>query len=249
MSDNDSRRYVGRVQEEVHRHLREVLDDNHRLRLLVAGVRTENLTLHEQITRLREEVEGHRRQQLILHQQLVEVESSTSRFAQQSAQVEQQYSNLANLYVASYQLACTVDRDGILQSIQEIVANLIGSEEAGVYEVAEDGASLVLIASYGIDAIRHARVAIGKGTIGRTAETGELYVSPSGTPDHERITACIPLRAGDEMIGVIVVFGLLGHKPCLTELDRQIFDLLAVHAATALHCATLHAERRGALLA
>ena len=36
--------------------------------------------------------------------------------------------------------------------------------------------------------------------------------------------------------GAITVFNLLGQKPGLEPVDLQLFDLLASHAATALHC-------------
>jgi hypothetical protein len=242
---NDSKRYVGRVQDEAQRYVREVLDENNRLRVLMAGVRTENLTLNDQLSRLREELEQYRRQQLHLHQQLIEVEASTSRYAEQYAAIEQQNSNLANLYVASYQLAGTVDRAAVLQAIQEIVANLIGSEEIGIYGMSETRDFLVLARSFGIDAEALGQVTLGMGTIGNAGASGELYVSPSGLPDRDGITACIPLRIENEVIGMIVIFGLLGHKPSLTDVDREMFDLLSVHAATSLYCASLHEERTG----
>lgn len=246
---NDSKRYVSRVQEEMQRYLREVLDDNNKLRVLVAGLRAENHTLgdansrlREELARLRDENTQTRRQQEQLHQQLAEIESSSTRYAEQYAQVEQQNSNLANLYVASYQLAGTVDRAAVLQSIQEIVANLIGSEEAGIYELGDDGMHLKLAASLGIDPIRHGRVPLGDHTIGRAAKTGEVYVSESGTPDADNITACIPLRVDSVVIGMIVIFGLLPQKARLEDVDREMFDLLAVHAATSLYCANLHSQ-------
>ena len=174
---------------------------------------------------------------------LQEVLDENNRLREQFVLVEQQNSNLANLYVAAYQLAGTVDRAVVLQSIQEIVANLIGSEEMGIYGMSDDRTTLVLATSFGIDAERYAAVRVGEGTIGVAAASGEMYVSPSGTPDEENLTACIPLRIDGEVIGMIVIFGLLGHKPALSDIDREMFDLLAVHAATSLYCATLHEER------
>ena len=174
---------------------------------------------------------------------LKEVVEENNRLREQFALVEQQNSNLANLYVAAYQLAGTVDRMSVLQSIQEIVANLIGSEEVGIYGMNDERTVLVLAKSFGIDAVGLAHVPVGEGKIGKAAASGEMYVSPSGTPDEDNITACIPLRIDGEVIGMIAIFGLLSHKPALADIDREMFDLLAVHAATSLYCATLHEER------
>jgi len=174
---------------------------------------------------------------------LKEVIEENNRLREQFALVEQQNSNLANLYVAAYQLAGTVDHATVLQSIQEIIANLVGSEEVGIYGMSDDRTMLVLARSFGIDEVRLAAIKVGEGKIGAAAASGEIYVSPSGTPDEENITACIPLRIESEVIGLIAIFGLLAHKPALADIDRDMFDLLAIHAATSLYCATLHEER------
>jgi hypothetical protein len=44
--------------------------------------------------------------------------------------------------------------------------------------------------------------------------------------------------------GAIAVYGLLPHKPELEEVDFELFDLLAMHAATALRFTALEAEAR-----
>ena len=46
----------------------------------------------------------------------------------------------------------------------------------------------------------------------------------------------IPLHVRGSALGVIALYKLLDQKASLSELDRQLFDLLASHAATALVC-------------
>ena len=154
--------------------------------------------------------------------------------------------NIESLYVASYQLACTVDHEAVLQAIQEIVVNLIGSEEVGVYEMSDDRTKLRLVASFGLDPERFGEIGVGEGTIGACAATGEVYVSPTNVPDAEGITACVPLRIESNVIGAVAIFGLLPHKPELEEADRSLIDVLAVHGATSLYCSKLHAQLAGA---
>jgi GAF domain-containing protein len=62
------------------------------------------------------------------------------------------------------------------------------------------------------------------------------------------VTACIPLRLDGVVTGAIVVYRLLPHKPGLEEIDFELFDLLALHAATALRFTQLAAEARGGTL-
>lgn len=176
----------------------------------------ENARLREQVTALQQQLEDRDRR---------------------TAEIATQNATLASLYVASYQLHGTVERSTVLQVMLEIVANLIGSEEMAVYEVAHD--SLELAASNGIDRQRLARIGIGEGTIGRSVASGGIYVAEGGRPDADGLTACIPLQIEGRPIGAIAIFGLLPQKPALADIDREMFELLA-HASTSLYCATLH---------
>lgn len=53
----------------------------------------------------------------------------------------------------------------------------------------------------------------------------------------------VPLKAGPSSVGVLVIRGLLGHKKRLTDLDRNILDLLSGQAATALTSSRLYTEK------
>ena len=176
---------------------------------------------------------------------LGEVEKENRRFSEQFVEVEQQNTNLANLYVASYRLHATLDRTEVLEGIQEIVANLIGCEELAILEVTEDGRSLSLLASYGIDPAAFRSVPLGAGIVGHTALTGETYLA-QGTdervPQEADLSACLPLKLGGRVTGVLALFRLLPQKRGFEAVDYELFDLLATHAATALYCTGLHAR-------
>jgi GAF domain-containing protein len=164
--------------------------------------------------------------------------------------VEQQNDSLANLYVSAYRLHGTLDPAEVLRAIQEIVVNLVGSEEFAIFERSTDGASLQLVAAVGVDATPLARIPIGSGRIGGVAVSGEAFLAADGMEDpaglvveaERRLTACVPLRIDGEVTGAIAIFRLLEQKPGLERIDFEIFDLLASQAATALHAARLHAR-------
>jgi hypothetical protein len=84
---------------------------------------------------------------------------------------------LLNLHIASLRLHEGRARQEVLLAIQEIVINLIGSEELAVFELSPDRTSLVLVSSFGIDATNLARIPVGEGVIGTVAETGEAYLN------------------------------------------------------------------------
>jgi hypothetical protein len=225
----------------------DVLEENEALRAVAASLEHEKLRLQEQNLRLRGELARHREEQAGLQERLANIEDESRQFSARYAEVEQENSNLANLYVASYRLHGTVERRQALAVIQEIVANLIGSEELAVFEMNPEGSALSLVGSFGIEPERHRTVRVGSGVIGRAVLSGETYVSnggraQAGLPQEADLTACIPLKLDDRVTGAIALFRLLPQKAGFEAVDRELFDLLATHAATALYCSGLHAR-------
>jgi len=278
MQEDGPGTFVRKVAQDTHRYSQELLEENRKLRVLLATLEaerqslstkarlakeavassdalkalvdtleTEKQRLQEQLLRAQEELEHHRQDQHELRTRLVSTEAETREFAERYAHVEDQNSKLANLYVASYQLHGTVDFQEVVTVIREIVANLIGSEELALFKMSADGSALELVASFGIEAELYRKVFPGEGAIGRAIQSGEIYVA--GTSEAEDapavvepgLTAAIPLQLDGRVTGALAVFRLLPQKPGVEDADRELFELLASHAATALHCARLHA--------
>jgi hypothetical protein len=224
------------------RMLGECLAANEALRALAASRQSENQHLQEEVVSLRNEVDGYREDQEQLRAQLDGIRDETERHLARYSEVERQNSNLANLYVASYRLHGTLDRSEVLATIREIVANLIGSEEMALFQLRSEPGALELVDSTGIDPERYRRVALSDGRIGQTARSGEIYVAEPGVGSSEPtdgLTACIPLTLDGRVTGAIAIFRLLPQKAGFEELDRELFELLATHAATALHATGL----------
>jgi K+-sensing histidine kinase KdpD len=181
-------------------------------------------------------------------QQVLEFESDNRRFFAEYAEVEQQNSNLANLYVASYRLHGTLERKDVLEAIHEIIINLVGSEELAVFELDAARNELKLLSSFGIDETRYATLPLDDSAIARSVQTGEMFLHEpppnSSSSPVSSLTTCVPLKLGEQVIGVIAVFRMLPQKPQLVSVDRELFALLGTHAAIALHCSGLHARLR-----
>jgi putative methionine-R-sulfoxide reductase with GAF domain len=215
------------------------------LRHRVDGLEQDKARLLQQVSDLAGEVDRRRREQEKLAAKVTDAEAESRRAVEQYRDMEAQSSNLANLYVASYRLHGTLRRQEVLDTIQEIVANLIGSEELAVFERNDEGV-LALSAFYGIEPEPFRKVAVGAGLIGHCAATGETVVVADGVnaprgENEQALSACIPLRVDGGVHGVLALFRLLPQKARIEELDRELFDLLATHASTALYCCALHA--------
>ncbi len=206
----------------------------------VAALRQEKQRLEAELHRVYGEQSRQEKDRDDLRQQLADIERQNRRFSEEYVEVEKRNNNLMNLYVASYRLHGTVDRKEVLDTIQEIVANLVGCEEQAVFEV--EGGVLRLVASVGIEAADFGELRIGEGAIGRAALDGRIYAPGPrlATGDDASLTACIPLKLDGEVTGAIALFRLLPQKPALEDVDHELFELLATHAATALYCTRLH---------
>ena len=149
--------------------------------------------------------------------------------------------------VRARQHVATLDRAETLAAVQEIICNLIGSEEIAIFETAPNGGPLSLVSSFGIDPAPFARVPIGRGIIGCCAQSGETYLasrdSITVTIHEERtLSACIPLVLDGSVYGAVAIFRLLPQKAGLVAVDHELFDLLGTHAAIALYCTGLRAN-------
>lgn len=225
----------------------DLVKSNDTLLALTASLEGEKLRQQEQLLRVGEQLEHHRQEHERLQRHLRHIEEESQRLSGRYAEVEQQNSNLANLYVASYRLHATVDRQEVLSVLQEIVANLIGSEQLAIFELDPETSALSLVASFGIDPVQHAGVKLGIGIIGRVAANGQAFVRDqaeirAGLPAEADLTACVPLKMDGRITGVIALFRLLPQKNGFEAVDNELFDLLATHAATALYCSALHAR-------
>ncbi len=194
------------------------------------------------ITRI-EELEKERQELLRKYE---EVESENKDFARRYLEIEEENNNLANLYVASYQLHSTLDSEEVLQIIVEIIINLIGAEVFAILLLDEKAGELKAVASEGIASEEIPPVRSGDGRIGWVAKAGENYfaehIPRDGHVDTNEPIVCIPLSIKQHVIGVIVIYKLLQQKPEFTELDHELFTLLAGHAATATFASRLYSE-------
>jgi GAF domain-containing protein len=240
-AEDRNRSYVLQARDEQQQYAASLLRENEKLRATVATLESDHRRAAEQVRAAVAELDR-------IRTRYEEVEQENARYADQYQQVEAHSSNLANLYVASYQLHASVDRETVLNTIQEIVINLIGSEQVAIYE-RNGTAEFRLAASFGVDADRLSSFVPGEGAVGRRLASGEIFADDQAAGGEQKLTACIPLKVGDAPIGAVLIFSLLEHKSSLQPVDHELFELLAVHASTALYCASLHANRYGTMRA
>jgi hypothetical protein len=176
----------------------------------------------EEFVRARHELQG-------LRQQVGELKEQLSRMSASLAVMESQHADLTSLYVAAQQLHGKLDRKTVINRIEEIVVNFIGSEEFGVYEKTSGG-DLRRIAHVGLHDDEDQTLR-SYPHVADAVKRGEPYIAGDA---ESRVAACIPLKVDDKLVGCIAIYRLLPHKPSFEPLDLELFDLLKTHAAAAL---------------
>lgn len=227
---------------------KEILDENERLRFKVAqleeatktsGIDKRAKLYEERIKLLDEELTS-------LLEKYRKVEEENKDFASRYVEVETENNNLANLYVASYQLHSTLDFNEVLRIVLEIIINLIGAEKFSIFLMDEKTNELIPVASEGLPLDTMPKVKIGEGTVGTVARDGESYFSESISytlqVDTKRPIVCIPLKIKEHVIGVISVYSLFVQKSGFSNVDYELFNLLAGHAATAIFSSKLYTQ-------
>lgn len=217
----------------------ELLAENEKLRYRVANLESEadglrragsandEAAVRELRQKLRElEIEKDR-----LLSSYKEVETANRDYQTRYAEIEEEHNNLANLYIASYQLHATMSFRDVVQVINEIVINLIGVSSFTMYILDVPSGVLHPISGEGTDLAAAPRPKLGEGVVGKALAERQRHIAANLKAGP---LAVVPLATNESLVGAIVIDRLLVQKDGFTAVDNELFNLLSVHAATAL---------------
>lgn len=177
---------------------------------------------------LRAQLEEAKRALAAAEARLAAVEATHTRCGDQIRELSERNSNLVQLTVASQLLCAGSEREDVLNAIEEIIVNMIGSEEIAILEHLPNEGRVRLTRTRGIDG-RSPQLARALEPIREAISTGHV-VLPAG----REITAVIPLKMDSTLFGVVAVFRLLEQKPALDALDHELLELLGRQGAVAI---------------
>ncbi len=228
----------------------EVLKENEKLRFKIVQAEEENRQLKMadpgKLKSLEAKLDVLEEENRRLMERYREVEMENKDFAEKYLEVETENNNLANLYVASYQLHSTLDFSEVLKTVLEIIMNLVGAERFAIMLLDERTNELAAVATEGVAKEDLPTFNFGSGIIGGVAKSGESYFAEGGAEvtgdDFGQPMVCIPLKIKEHVIGVIVIYRLLSQKSAFSEVDYELFSMLAGHAATAIFSSRLYSQ-------
>lgn len=188
--------------------------------------------LEAELAMAREQLARAGAERTLLRERLAELEAEHRHACDEFVVAEEHASQLVQRFATLQQVHAAEGREELLQVLQEVVINVVGSEELAIFEVA--GGELRLARAFGVDPEPLRRIALGEGPLGRAAQAGRPLVAGRDDLGNGDLTACVPLTAGGAPVGLVAIWRLLGHKPMLGPADDAVLELLGPHAGRAL---------------
>jgi hypothetical protein len=231
--------------------LEEFMQEHERLQQRLHEVENENARLRSTLEQndamrdLVQKIDRLEREKRELLSRFREAEALSTRFSARFEQVENEFSNLANLFVASNQIHSSLSPRGVTRRIKEVLAQLVGAERYGVYLANTEGTELVPIASEGVPAEQLVPLLTEGTRVGEAFRAGSAIVDEDCDPSRgtfEAPPAIVPLSIDEKVVGVIAIFATLSQKKRFDTIDFELFKLLGQHAAAALVSASLFAQ-------
>ena len=162
-------------------------------------------------------------------------------------QLERQHFLLERLHAASTRLIQAVDQGQVFEAIGEIIGNLIGSEEVAIFRYCATEQTLSPVWSTGVPEELLRQFALGVGRVGRAAHEGASQFRdgrPAAPllPCEANLTVSVPLKLDRQVIGVIVILGLLPQKNGLEWADFELLKFLETYGAVAVRLQCLEKD-------
>ncbi len=234
----------------------ELLAENEELRQELERLREENLRLRAQVASddaMRDfmaKIEALESEKQRLLEETDELREVNVHDANRFAEVESELNDLANLYIAAYQLHASLSVRRVLRHLQDMLGQLMGVHAFAIYVLSPSGDEVEVIAQENLDDEELPPVEAGDGPVGVALLTGVPKVPDTITPGTvDQPFAVVPLMVGDHAIGVVSIVRMLEQKKRWATVDSELFKLIGEHAGPALVAANLYAGTEGAVSA
>lgn len=199
------------------------------------------LTKIQQLEREKEE---------ILARNARSVSTDDDEFAQRVSQMENELADLGTLHVAGMQLHTGTTVRRAVRNIKELCAQFLGGAQFVIYIATDDGTSLVPIAIEGLTQKEARQFSVddassaGGGVVFASYANNTVTVAdrdPS-TGSIDAPACVIPISMSNRTMGCIALFKTLPQKTSFSNVDHELFKLLAAQAAPALVNARLFTD-------
>jgi hypothetical protein len=150
-------------------------------------------------------------------------------------QLTDEVASLSAVVVAGATLHATTDRLSVINAIDQIMLNLIGTDQYALFQI--DDGNWRLIHCAGIQPEIAAESISGSALVTQSIQSGDAWAAPT---DDDDVLACVPILTARRVSAVIVIYDLLPQKRGFVPSDFDVFELLTSQAGAVLRAAALH---------
>lgn len=148
------------------------------------------------------------------------------------AELEHELSSYACLHISAMQLATARDATALLQHIAELLDQLVGASRFELRALSPDGEQLKLLVERGQPGLVASRP-VAEGAFHDAIEQGRVVFAPV-LDGRVQPLAVVPLCCMGEVVAVLSIDALHGHKSAWAAADSQLFDVLSAVGGVAL---------------
>lgn len=178
----------------------------------------------------------------LLNSRLAELEKKAQKFRRRYEDIEQYNMALSNVYIASNQLHATLDFTEVARTAGEILWNLVAAPVYAIFLRNEKSGDLMLVGGEGVEGrFSSDQLHEPQGMIADALAQGVSLFRDGQTVGDP--LACLPLKVEERgVVGLITIYEIEQHKGGLSDLDKELFDLLASQTATAITSSRVYSE-------
>lgn len=188
-------------------------------------------SLIEEIDRLKHQLQNTQHKLDILQEEKEELSALNQ-------DLEEQNMAFTHLAVTFHRLFSTKNYVEVISIIKEILTNLIGIKHFEIHVLDKAKNRLTPITHEGE---KYPISAKDQHLIDNTLSTGSLFVSDEKRlKEKKKPIACIPLKIGKDVLGIIVINQLMIQKKGFTPQDEEVFSFLGNYASVAIYFSKLN---------
>ncbi len=221
----------------------ELMRDNEQLRVQNLVLERQKIEAEQRLdaTRLGKENEQLKSELALLNSRMADSEKQSQKFRRRYEDIEQHNMALSSMYIASKQLHSTLDFSEVVSMAEEILWNFVASPSFAILLRNEKSGALKLVGGQGIDGLFDSDTIEPDAIMNEVLREGVAMFEEGTTVGNP--LACVPLKIEDRgTVGVIAVYEIEQHKGGLTELDKELFELLANQTALAMTSSRVYSE-------
>jgi hypothetical protein len=188
------------------------------------GAQWEALAYRTELVTMKEALDFSRAERTALEEELRKLRACYRDIERHVQEMIDHSGEVECLAVAAQRLLAIDSQEEAYRAVQDVVANIIGSEQTVLFTFNPAGTALRPVAWCGVDETKWSHIPTGEGLVGSVADSGLAFLGPQ---DASGITACVPFHHQGRVTGVLVILQMLPQKQQLSAVDHVVLDLLA----------------------